>query len=126
MTGTELMAGVLAFLGAGLGSYLSFRAAQRSTRQQEAQGRREEWGRRFSAALDMLADSEDRRQVFGASLLTELAASELASPEERALADALLDQAARVGDEIDLPAGHPGITLDRSVVVEDDGGQDRR
>lgn len=74
------------FVGAGL-AYLG---AWAGTRQRERQGRREEWGRRFTAALTAMGGDEERARMIGRALLSELSRSEIASEEERRLADYLL------------------------------------
>jgi hypothetical protein len=56
---------LLAFGGALLGSGLSYRAAQKGTQQRESQGRREEWGRRFTGALGYLVVPESRGRDLG-------------------------------------------------------------
>jgi hypothetical protein len=124
MTG-EWTAALLAFLGAAVGSGATFWAALRNTRSQERASAREEWGRRFTAALDdVTAEDSFRRRELGRVVLVELASSDLATPEERALADAVLLRDARLdveGDESGL--GHPGMLVDDVVVVEDDGDE---
>lgn len=134
MDSSDVLVGVLALLGGAVGAWLSFRAALRSTAQQERAGRREEWGRRFTAALDMVADPGTRRQVMGHALLQQLVRSELASDEEKRLAEAMVYASSRAGRHADLltlvgplPASVDEMdelmddeTVDALVVVEDD------
>ncbi len=123
----------LAFVGAGAGSVLSYVVARRDLRQRslearddvdqrEDQSRREEWGRRFTAALDDIASGEFRRRELGRAVLVHLSQSELATEQERRLADVVLETGARLeadGDVLrDLPQG---ITVDELSVEEDDG-----
>jgi len=135
MTG-EWWTGILAFLGAAIGSGATFYAARRDTQaqseaaaqdltQRERASAREEWGRRFTAALaDINAQDSFRRRELGRVVLVELATSDLASTEERDLADSVLMADARLdgeGDEIAL--GRPGMVVDDVDVVEDDGDE---
>lgn len=79
MSGWIWLAPVASFLGAGL----AYVGAWLGTRQRESQGRREEWGRRFTAALQAINSDDLRSRMLGRTLLAELAKSELASAEER-------------------------------------------
>lgn len=129
----EWLAPVLAFVGGALGAGATYYAARRTwiaqeseartdTRQREGQGRREEWGRRFTAALDDIASEDFRRRELGRVVLVALSTSRLAEPEEKQLADTVLSAGARLDAEgarlVIVPAG---ITVDDLVVVEDDG-----
>lgn len=135
MTG-EWWAAILAFFGAAIGSGASFYAARRDTQaqaaasaqdltQRERASAREEWGRRFTAALaDITAEDSFRRRELGRIVLVELASSDLAAPEERELAESVLTADARLdadGDEVDL--GARGMLVDDVIVVEDDGDE---
>ena len=95
MASADWLTAVLAFVGGGLGAALSYAAALRGDRQRESAARREEWGRRFTQALTDLGDDSERRRELGQVLLEQLASSDLASPEERALAREMLIDAAR-------------------------------
>lgn len=122
---SEWLAPILAFVGAAAGSALSFYAMRRDTQANEEASAREEWGRRFTAALaDITAEDSFRRRELGRIVLVELATSDLATPEERDLADTVLSADARLdieGDEVAL--GRPGMIVDDVVVVEDDGDE---
>jgi len=127
---------ILAFFGAAIGSGATFYAARRDTQaqseaaakdltQRERASAREEWGRRFTAALADINDQDSfRRRELGRVVLVELATSDLATPEERELADSVLMADARLdgeGDEVAL--ARPGMVVDDIDVVEDDGDE---
>ncbi len=80
----------LAFIGGGVGAALAFVSARMATRQTEEAGRREEWGRRFAAALMLLADERPRQRKIGRALLAQLLESKLATDDDRAAADGIL------------------------------------
>jgi hypothetical protein len=111
---------LLAFLGAAAGAAGAYLGAQRATTQREQQARREEWGRRFSAALDDVAADTFRRRELGRVVLVLLAQSHLADEEERVLARAVLQAGARLDDEgEDVARTAPGVTVDLLDFVED-------
>ncbi|CAN7493879.1 hypothetical protein [Knoellia sp. LjRoot47] len=135
MTGEWLAAG-LAFVGAAIGSAGSFWAARRDTEsearaaaddlsQRERASAREEWGRRFTAALaDLNSDESFRRRHFGRIVLGAMVDSDLTSPEDRQLLEDVLLAHARFdqeGDEVGL--GAEGMLVDDVRVVEDDGDE---
>jgi hypothetical protein len=112
---------VLAFLGGVLGGSLSFLAARAGNNQREMQGRREEWGRRFTAALTAVGDPDPRRRQLGRALLVQLAKSALASDEERQVADRLLNEDMRYDpNRTGLPAQDDDPELDAITFIEDD------
>ncbi|WP_295692309.1 hypothetical protein [Lapillicoccus sp.] len=120
---SEWLTALLAFLGAGLGAGLSYAAALRGDRQRETAARHEEWGRRFTAALDDLGDVSARRRRLGQVLLERLASSDLASREERSLARDMLAEAARStpeGRDLATLLG-PDLDLDDIEFVPDTG-----
>lgn len=122
----EIVTAVLAFVGAGVGSVLGYLATRANTRQEGERGRREEWGRRFTTALEALTSDDVRRREIGRTLLVQLLSSTLASDDDRATAAALLTTAAvysRRADR-DLRVAVPPGELDDSVVVEDDESSD--
>ena len=122
MSSWEWIAPAASFAGAVLGASLSYLGAQLGTRQQDVQGRREEWGRRFTAALDAIGYPQPRRRQLGLLLLGKLARSSLASDEERRLADELLSEAARYQPGgTDLRLVHAGPELDALRLVQDNG-----
>ncbi len=115
---------VLALVGAALGAAGGYLGALRGTSQRERAARREEWGRRFTAALDDVSSETFRRRELGRAVLVELASSALASPEERELARVVLDTGARIdarGSDV-TAALQPGLTVDDVEFVEDNDG----
>jgi len=125
VTGWIWLAPAASFAGAGL----AYAGAWFGTRQRDSQGRREEWGRRFTSALEAVKSDDLRSRVLGRTLLAELAKSELASAEERALADTLLSEEARFDPQgADLRLIVPSLELDDVVFIEDyednDGADD--
>ncbi len=119
---------VFALIGAALGAGATYLGTRRGTRQRERAARREEWGRRFTAALDDISSETFRRRELGRAVLVELASSALADPEERDLALVVLDVGARIdarGSDV-TAALHPGLTVDDVEFVqdteEDEGG----
>ena len=122
MSASDWVTSVLAFIGAGLGAGLSYLAIHKGTQQRESQGRREEWGRRFTAALGYLADLDPRNRALGRVIFARMARSELASTEERQLADDLLSAEAHYGaGGVDVAAVTSGESLDEIDFVADDG-----
>ena len=122
MTALAWLSPVLSFAGAAFGASLSYLAVRGDTRQRETQGRREEWGRRFTAALDAAGQAEPQRRLLGLLLLEKLAHSSLATDEERQLVDELLTDAARYDpSRADLRLIRPGPELDALRLVEEDG-----
>ncbi len=122
MSGWIWLAPVASFLGAGL----AYVGAWLGTRQRESQGRREEWGRRFTAALQAINSDDLRSRMLGRTLLAELAKSELASAEERSLSHTLLTEEARFdphGTDLRLVVASP--ELDAVVFLEDDEDHER-
>lgn len=122
MRSPDWLTGLLAFLGAAVGAASSYFAAQRGTTQREQQSQREEWGRRFSMALDDIAADDLRRRTLGRELLVELAKSDLATAEERATADRLLEVGARLDAQgTDVATAAEGVALDDLAFQVDDG-----
>lgn len=71
---------------------MNARAGDRATLQREAQGRREEWSKRFHEVLAYVVDESPRKRAAGLQLMVALAESELAGPDELKLMDALADR----------------------------------
>ena len=70
---TDWLTPLLAFVGAALGAGATWWGMRRETTQQDRQGQREEWGRRFTAALADITDSDpDPDQVRSARALIRL------------------------------------------------------
>lgn len=125
---SEWLTALLAFVGAGLGAGLTYAAALRGDRLRETAARREEWGRRFTAALDDLGDGSARRRRLGQVLLERLASSDLASREERSLAREMLAEAASStpeGRDLQTLLG-PDLDLDDIEFVPDTGSEPDR
>jgi hypothetical protein len=116
----DWLTALFAFLGGALGAGATWWSVRREIRQQERQGRREEWGRRFTAALEDITAGDGRRREIGRVVLVELAGSALATREERRLAERVLDAGARIdsdGDDVTLDAAT--LVMDDVVFVED-------
>lgn len=107
---------VVGFLTAGgalLGVRLNGRVGDRATEQREMQGRREEWSKRFYEILAYVVDESPQKRTAGLHLMSALAESELAGPDElklmQALADRVLNPLLREMGESELSsaAGEP-------------------
>jgi hypothetical protein len=122
MSATDWASPALSFIGGGLGASLAYIAARSGTRQDETQGRREEWGRRFTAAIEALAADEHRKRALGRVLLVELLRSSLAGEDDRAIATGVLDADATYDRATggDLRMIVPGSELDDTRVLQDD------
>ena len=119
---TEVLTAVLAFLGAAVGSSLAYVAARAATRLEAAQGRREEWGRRFAMALDALTSRDDQAAAIGRALLDALLDSELATADDRRAARAVAEaDATYTPDEGDLRVAVPVDQVDSLRFIEDNG-----
>jgi hypothetical protein len=110
------MVGFIAFVGAVLGSVLGYIRTLRSARAEGLARRREEWGRRFTHALEMSLSGNAQARRPGMALLDLLGTSELASEEERGYVRAVLLAASTGGHEAPL----------RTIVSRADGDQDGR
>lgn len=127
----EWWSAVLAFVGAGLGSGVSYIAARRDVAQRERearadvsqreeQGHLEEWGRRFTAALAGVSSDSARQRALSRVLLVQLGQSALATDQEKNLVLAVLDAGARIdGDGEDVTRFRAGMLVDEVVYVED-------
>ncbi|PZS26938.1 MAG: hypothetical protein DLM58_19660 [Pseudonocardiales bacterium] len=127
MSASEIVTAVSAFLGGGLGSVLAFWATRNATRLERGERRREEWGRRFTAAVEAFTDTDDHRAAIGRALLLALLDSALATMDDRQLVESLLDADATYNpiDTSDLRIIVPREELDDTRVVEDDEAQDQ-
>ena len=91
--GATMLVGLLTAGGAFLGVRLSARVGDRATEQREAQGRREEWSKRFYEVLAYVVDDESpRKRTAGLHLMSALAESDLAGPDELRLMEVLADR----------------------------------
>ena len=120
----EVLTAVLAFAGAALGSAIAYRATLGATRVEHDARRREEWGRRFTAALTAVTSSDARQADLGQALLMELVRSDLATDEDRREARAVLEVIATHRAGVDLRLVVPPEALESAVVVEDNGGDE--
>jgi len=116
----EVLTAALAFAGAALGSAVGYRATLGATRVERDARRREEWGRRFTAALTAVTSSDLRQVDLGQALLMELVRSDLATDEDRREARAVLEVIATHRAGVDLRLVPPEA-LDSAVLVEDNG-----
>src|SRR4051812_39440530 len=115
-----LVAGLLAFFGAGFGSALAFWATRGATRTEREARRREEWGRRFTAALTAVTAPDPVTRIAGRALLRELLGSELASPDDRKAAESVL-AALATHDGRHRPIAVPPGDLDDVDIVQENG-----
>jgi hypothetical protein len=84
--------GVLTAVGALVGVRMSGRVGDRATEQRETQGRREEWSKRFYEVLAYVLDEAPHKRAAGLHLMSVLAESELAGPDEIKLMEVLADR----------------------------------
>jgi hypothetical protein len=87
-----LIVGLLTAGGALVGVRMNGRVSDRATEQREAQGRREEWSKRFYEVLAYVIDESPRKRAAGLYLMSALAESDLAGPDELRLMEALADR----------------------------------
>ncbi len=124
------MAAGASLVGAGL-AYLGARRGSRPEQLAVTQSERDEWGRRFTTAIELMTDTDERRVLIGQALLGALLDSDLAQADDRRIATRLLRESALA--DLGMPAapalhdGVPGIRPNGPVVddvefVEDDGG----
>lgn len=117
----DVLTAILAFAGAALGSAVGYRAARGATRVERDARRREEWGRRFTAALTAVTSSEPTQVASGHALLLQLIRSDQATEEDRREARAVLEVIATHRAGVDLRLVVPPEALDSAVLVEDNG-----
>ena len=117
---SDVLVGVLAFGGAVLGSALGYAATRTATKVERTARAREEWGRRFTAALEAATSADARRRAAGRSLLVELMRSTLATDEDRREAAAVLEATAVHVEDARLWLVPPD-QLNEVEVVEDNG-----
>jgi hypothetical protein len=92
-----VIAGVAAFVGAGLGAVVTLRTARAA----EVEAGREEWYRRFQYVANLLLTGNERSRSAGIGLLHVLLADPHAGPTEQELAASLLGDVVHSG-----AAGH--------------------
>lgn len=88
-----LVVGLLAAGGALVGVRMNSRVSDHATEQREVQGRREEWSKRFLEILAYVVDESPRKRAAGLYLMSALAETDLAGPDELRLMEALADRA---------------------------------
>ena len=120
MSGGDLLVGLLAFGGAVIGSAVGYAAARSAAKVERAARGREEWGRRFTAALEAATSADGRGRTVGRALMVELMRSELASEEDRREAAAVLGATAVDAPDARLRLVSPD-QLNEVEVVEDNG-----
>ena len=86
--GVQLLIGVATVLVARAVGLRNARATTEATAQREIAARREEWWRRMQWALTAAAGDGEVVSAVGLAMLNELVRSDMATPEERALARA--------------------------------------
>lgn len=118
---SNALTALFAFLGAAAGSVLPFLASRASTKQEGAQGRREEWGRRFTAGLEALTSADPQQRAAGRGLLRALLQSDLATADDRQAAEAVLEATATYdqAQHSSLRLVVPPDEVDQTRVVED-------
>ncbi len=127
MSGVEWVAAGVSLIGAGL-AYVGARHGSRPERQAVMQSQRDEWGRRFSEAIELLTCESERSRTMGRALIDALLTSDLAQSDDRRIAQELLRVASIAGlsdrsrQELALPsAGRPvPESVDVVDVVADD------
>ncbi len=129
----EWVGPVLSFVGAGVGSAIGYAAALRQTRtderntakdvaQRREQARHEEWGRRFTQALEGIGSEDARRRSMARILLVHLA-KHGGDEIEQELARAVLQAGARLEQDGELLDAREGILVDNVQFEEDNEGQ---
>jgi hypothetical protein len=113
-----LLVGVLTAGGALLGVRMNGRVGEQATEQRETQGRREEWSKRFYEMLAYVVDDSPRKRVTGLHMMSALAESDLAGPDELRLMEVFAD---RVLNPLlrEMAETEPGL-------LTEDGGSEAR
>ena len=122
-------AALVSLIGAGL-AYLGARQGSHPERDAVTESRRDEWGRRFSTAIDLMIRPGDRDRAMGRALLDALFESDLATDDDRRIARSLLQAsvlaAVPISAQRELEPRAAGVTaaaVDDIEFVEDDGGR---
>lgn len=118
----EWVAAAVSLLGAGL-AYLGARRGSRPAHDAVVESRRDEWGRRFAQAIELMGSATAEQRAIGRALFDALLDSDLAGPDDRRIATRLV----RSGVLEPLPLGMrlpaPGVVahaVDDVRFVEDD------
>lgn len=107
---------VLAYFGARAGVLVN----REATGQRERAARREEWGRRFSTALEYLGNERRQMRLVGHQMLIQLLRSELARDDDVDLGEHVLSV---VLVDIEAEAGTGStVAVDAELTAEDDEG----
>jgi hypothetical protein len=117
----EVLTAMLAFAGAAVGAGVGYRASIRATGVEREARRREEWGRRFTAALTAVTASAASQVATGQALLLELVRSDLATEKDRSAARAVLEVVATNQGGVDLRLVVPPEDVESEYVVEETG-----
>lgn len=117
----------ISLLGAAL-AYLGARQGTRSEAQAVTESQRDEWGRRFSTAIELMTRPGARDRAMGRGLLDALFESDLATADDRRIAERLLQASVLVDvpvatqRELGPHAVRPSVEpVDDIEFVEDDG-----
>jgi hypothetical protein len=111
LTMESVLVAAMAFAGGGIGSVLTFVGVRAAAREDVTARRQEEWGRRFTFALEAYTSADVTRRRVGRRLLVELSSSDLASPQDRRVAWALVLAGATSPFGGDLSADVDATTL---------------
>ncbi len=121
------IAALVSLIGAGL-AYVGARQGSRPERDAVTESRRDEWGRRFSTAIDLMIRPGARDRAMGRALLDALFESDLATDDDRRIAQRLLAasvlSAVPVSAQREIEPRQVGVTaaaVDDIEFVEDDG-----
>ncbi len=122
----EWAVAAVSLLGAGL-AYLGARRGSRSEHDAVVESRRDEWGRRFAQAIDLMGSTTAEQRAIGRSLFDALLDSDLAGPDDRRIATRLVQSGVLepLPPGLRLPA--PGVVahaVDDVRFVEDDDAVD--
>lgn len=117
----------IALIGAGL-AYLGARQGTRSAAQAVTESQRDEWGRRFSTAIELMTRPGARDRSMGRALFDALLDSNLATADDRRIAEHLVTASVLaelpVSAQPDTRAATPGASphvVDDIEFVEEDG-----
>lgn len=109
VAGADWAAAAVSLLGAGL-AYVGARRGSRPERDAVVESRRDEWGRRFAQAIDLMGSATPAQRAIGRALFDALLDSDLAGPDDRRIAARLVQSGV-------LEALPPGLRLPVSGVV---------
>lgn len=122
---TSWAAAAASLIGAGL-AYVGARRGTRPEHDAVVESRRDEWGRRFAQAIELMTSDSASQRSMGRALFDALLDSDLAGPDDRRLAEHLVRAAvlaplpASAQLSRSLPAGRRANVVDDIRFVEDD------